>query len=61
MAVRKNSFRRCSAHIRKVPPNIEVFPMRIRWRGLELPSKVIIDPKFKSDVFGRFTVELKEN
>ena len=31
--------------------------MRIRWRGLELPSKVIIDPKFKSDVFGRFTVE----
>jgi DNA-directed RNA polymerase subunit alpha len=31
--------------------------MRIRWRGLELPSKVITDPKFKSDVFGRFTVE----
>ena len=31
--------------------------MRIRWRGLELPSKVIIDPKFKSDVFGRFMVE----
>ena len=31
--------------------------MRIRWRGLELPSKVIVDPKFKSDVFGRFMVE----
>lgn len=31
--------------------------MRIRWRGLELPSKVIPDPKFKSDMFGRFTVE----
>jgi DNA-directed RNA polymerase subunit alpha len=31
--------------------------MRIRWRGLELPSKVVTDPKFKSDVFGRFIVE----
>ena len=31
--------------------------MRIRWRGLELPSKVVSDPKFKSDVFGRFSVE----
>ncbi|MBY0261495.1 MAG: DNA-directed RNA polymerase subunit alpha, partial [Phycisphaerales bacterium] len=31
--------------------------MRIRWRGLELPSRVVADPKFKSDVFGRFTVE----
>jgi DNA-directed RNA polymerase subunit alpha len=31
--------------------------MRIRWRGLELPSKVLSDPKFKSDVFGRFIVE----
>jgi len=31
--------------------------MRIRWRGLELPSKVITDSKFKSDVFGRFIVE----
>lgn len=31
--------------------------MRIRWRGLELPSKVVTDPKFKSEVFGRFTVE----
>jgi DNA-directed RNA polymerase subunit alpha len=31
--------------------------MRIRWRGLELPSRVVTDPKFKSDVFGRFIVE----
>lgn len=31
--------------------------MRIRWRGLELPSKIFADPKFKSNVFGRFTIE----
>ncbi|MEX2219727.1 MAG: DNA-directed RNA polymerase subunit alpha [Phycisphaerales bacterium] len=31
--------------------------MRVRWRGLELPSHVVTDPKFKSDVFGRFSVE----
>src|SRR6185295_12877366 len=31
--------------------------MRIRWRGLELPSKVVTDGKFKSEVFGRFIVE----
>jgi len=31
--------------------------MRVRWRGLELPSRVVTDPKFKSDVFGRFTIE----
>lgn len=31
--------------------------MRIRWRGLELPSRVASDPKFKSDTFGRFVVE----
>jgi DNA-directed RNA polymerase subunit alpha len=31
--------------------------MRFRWRGLELPSRVVADPKFKSDTFGRFTVE----
>jgi DNA-directed RNA polymerase subunit alpha len=30
---------------------------RVRWRGLELPTKVIADPKFRSDVYGRFTVE----
>lgn len=31
--------------------------MRVRWRGLELPSKVVSDPKFKSNQFGRFTIE----
>lgn len=31
--------------------------MRIRWRGLELPSKVVSDPKFRSDTFGRFVIE----
>lgn len=31
--------------------------MRVRWRGLELPSRVVADPKFKSDTFGRFTIE----
>ncbi len=31
--------------------------MRIRWRGLELPSRVVADPKFTSDTFGRITVE----
>jgi DNA-directed RNA polymerase subunit alpha len=31
--------------------------MRVRWRGMELPSRVVADPKFKSETFGRFTVE----
>ncbi|MFT3686019.1 MAG: DNA-directed RNA polymerase subunit alpha [Phycisphaerales bacterium] len=31
--------------------------MRIKWRGLELPSKVVADSKFKSTTFGRFAVE----
>jgi DNA-directed RNA polymerase subunit alpha len=31
--------------------------MRIRWRGLELPTRVVADPKFKSTTYGRFTVE----
>lgn len=31
--------------------------MRVRWRGLELPSRVTADPKFKSDVYGRFAIE----
>ena len=31
--------------------------MRVRWRGLELPSKVVPDSKFTGDTFGRFTVE----
>lgn len=31
--------------------------MRVRWRGLELPSRVAPDSKFRSEVYGRFTVE----
>ncbi len=31
--------------------------MRVRWRGLELPSQVISDPKFTDDTFGRLSVE----
>ncbi len=31
--------------------------MRVRWRGLELPARVVADPKFRSDTYGRFTVE----
>lgn len=31
--------------------------MRIRWRGLELPSRVTTDPKARSETFGRFTIE----
>ena len=30
---------------------------RVRWRGLELPSKVESDPKFASSEYGRFVVE----
>lgn len=31
--------------------------MRIRWRGLELPSKISTDPRFRSGTFGRFVIE----
>ena len=31
--------------------------MRVRWRGLELPARVVTDPRFKSETFGRFEVE----
>ncbi len=31
--------------------------MRVRWRGLELPSRVLGDDKFNCDTYGRFTVE----
>jgi len=31
--------------------------MRIRWRGLELPSRVVSDTKSKTDASARFTVE----
>lgn len=32
-------------------------PMRIRWRGLELPSRVIRDNHISTDQYGKFTVE----
>jgi DNA-directed RNA polymerase subunit alpha len=31
--------------------------MRIRWRGLELPSRVVRDHSISTDQYGRFTVE----
>ncbi|MBZ0171366.1 MAG: DNA-directed RNA polymerase subunit alpha [Phycisphaerales bacterium] len=31
--------------------------MRVKWRGLELPSRVVSDPKYASSKYGRFTVE----
>jgi len=31
--------------------------MRVRWRGLELPSSISTDHKFNSDTYARFTVE----
>ncbi|MGQ0628756.1 MAG: DNA-directed RNA polymerase subunit alpha [Phycisphaerales bacterium] len=31
--------------------------MRIKWRGLELPSKVAADPRFKSSNYGKFVIE----
>jgi DNA-directed RNA polymerase subunit alpha len=31
--------------------------MRIRWRGLELPSRIQIDPKSATDTFARFSIE----
>jgi DNA-directed RNA polymerase subunit alpha len=31
--------------------------MRVKWRGLELPSKVVSDPKFASNEYARFSVE----
>ena len=31
--------------------------MRIRWRGLELPSRVIRDNSISTDTYGKFTVE----
>ena len=30
---------------------------RVRWRGLELPTKVSSDPRFKGDTYGLFMVE----
>ena len=31
--------------------------MRIRWRGLELPSRVVRDEAASTDTYGRFTIE----
>ena len=31
--------------------------MRIRWRGLELPSRVVSDPNVSTPTYGRFVVE----
>ncbi len=31
--------------------------MRIKWRGLELPSKISADPRFRSGVYGKFAIE----
>ncbi len=31
--------------------------MRIRWRGLELPTRVVRDDDVSSDVYGRFSIE----
>ncbi len=31
--------------------------MRIRWRGLELPSRVLPDPEINNESYGKFTVE----
>jgi DNA-directed RNA polymerase subunit alpha len=31
--------------------------MRIKWRGLELPSRVVPDPRFKTATYGKFVIE----
>ena len=31
--------------------------MRVRWRGLELPSRVVLDPDASTSQYGRFVVE----
>lgn len=31
--------------------------MRIKWRGLELPSRITPDPRFRGPTYGRFTIE----
>ncbi|MFW5652509.1 MAG: DNA-directed RNA polymerase subunit alpha [Planctomycetota bacterium] len=30
---------------------------RVRWRGFELPGRVVPDPKMRDEKFGRFTIE----
>jgi DNA-directed RNA polymerase subunit alpha len=36
---------------------LEVNQMRIRWRGLELPSRVVRDEAVSTGAYGRFTIE----
>src|SRR5215471_7670490 len=31
--------------------------MRIRWRGLELPTRVVSDPSTRTDTYSKFTAE----
>jgi DNA-directed RNA polymerase subunit alpha len=31
--------------------------MRVRWRGLELPSRFVEDTRFSSDTYGKFVIE----
>ncbi|HVZ93143.1 MAG TPA: DNA-directed RNA polymerase subunit alpha, partial [Phycisphaerales bacterium] len=31
--------------------------MRVRWRGLELPSRVTADERYRGQTYGRFVVE----
>ena len=31
--------------------------MRVRWRGLELPNRMVTDDRFSTDTYGRFIVE----
>jgi DNA-directed RNA polymerase subunit alpha len=36
---------------------LEVIPMRIKWRGLELPNRVSSERETLTDTYGKFTVE----
>lgn len=38
-------------------PNQQEIIMRIRWRGLELPSRVVRDEQMSTDTYGKFTAE----
>jgi DNA-directed RNA polymerase subunit alpha len=40
----------------RIEPQGEII-MRIRWRGLELPSRVVRDEQASTDTYGRFTAE----
>ncbi len=36
---------------------LEIIPMRMMWRGLELPARVVCDEAVSDDSYGRFMVE----